>query len=116
MFSPEAGYRVPDYPNPVLDPLEDVCVFFGTLKYSFEKLIKYQNMGLLNASILAQPNLCSVNMKKLKKTQYRHFYDKKPMNSFCTKYRGQNISILHLSCRTSDLQSSLVLQTHALVL
>ena len=28
----------------------------------------------------------------------------------------KNISILHLSCRTSDLQFSLVLQTHALVL
>ena len=26
-----------------------------------------------------------------------------------------NISILHLSCRTSDLQFSLILQTHALV-
>ena len=33
------------------------------------------------------------------------------------KWRGhKNISILHLSCRTSDLQFSLVLQTHALVL
>ena len=30
--------------------------------------------------------------------------------------RGKNISILHLSCRMSDLQFSLVLQTHALVL
>ena len=30
--------------------------------------------------------------------------------------RRQNLSILHLSCRTSDLQFSLVLQTHALVL
>ena len=29
---------------------------------------------------------------------------------------GQNISILHLSCRTSDLQFSLVLQAHLLVL
>ena len=28
----------------------------------------------------------------------------------------KNISILHLSCRTSDLQFSLVLQTHVLVL
>ena len=28
----------------------------------------------------------------------------------------KNISILYLSCRTSDLQFSLVLQTHALVL
>ena len=28
----------------------------------------------------------------------------------------KNISILHLSCRTSHLQFSLVLQTHALVL
>ena len=28
----------------------------------------------------------------------------------------KNISILHLSCRTSDLQLSLVLQTHTLVL
>ena len=28
----------------------------------------------------------------------------------------KNISTLHLSCRTSDLQFSLVLQTHALVL
>ena len=28
----------------------------------------------------------------------------------------KNFSILHLSCRTSDLQFSLVLQTHALVL
>ena len=28
----------------------------------------------------------------------------------------KNISILHLSCRTSDLQFSLILQTHALVL
>ena len=28
----------------------------------------------------------------------------------------KNISILHLSCRTSDLQFLLVLQTHALVL
>ena len=28
----------------------------------------------------------------------------------------KNISILHLSCRMSDLQFSLVLQTHALVL
>ena len=28
----------------------------------------------------------------------------------------KNISILHFSCRTSDLQLSLVLQTHALVL
>ena len=32
-------------------------------------------------------------------------------------YAGdKNISILHLSCKTSDLQFSLVLQTHALVL
>ena len=30
--------------------------------------------------------------------------------------RDKNISILHLSCKTSDLQFSLVLQTHALVL
>ena len=30
--------------------------------------------------------------------------------------RGLNISILHLSCRTSDLQFSLLLQTHARVL
>ena len=30
--------------------------------------------------------------------------------------RDKNISILHLSCRTSDLQISLVLQTHTLVL
>ena len=29
---------------------------------------------------------------------------------------NKNISILHLSCRTSDLQFSLVLQTHELVL
>ena len=29
---------------------------------------------------------------------------------------GQATKILHLSCRTSDLQFSLVLQTHALVL
>ena len=28
----------------------------------------------------------------------------------------KNISILHLSCRRSDLQFSLILQTHALVL
>ena len=28
----------------------------------------------------------------------------------------KNISVIHLSCRTSDLQFSLVLQTHALVL
>ena len=30
--------------------------------------------------------------------------------------RDKNISTLHLSCKTSDLQFSLVLQTHALVL
>ena len=28
----------------------------------------------------------------------------------------KNISILHLSCRTSDLQFSLILQTHVIVL
>ena len=28
----------------------------------------------------------------------------------------KNISVLHLTCRTSDLQFSLVLQTHTLVL
>ena len=28
----------------------------------------------------------------------------------------KNISLLHLSCRTSDIQFSLILQTHALVL
>ena len=33
------------------------------------------------------------------------------------RYSGdKNISILHLSCRMSDLQFSLVLQTHVLVL
>ena len=38
-------------------------------------------------------------------------------DEFCQGMSGdKNISILHLSCRTSDLQFSLVLQTHALVL
>ena len=40
--------------------------------------------------------------------QYCTFVDTRPGD--------KNISILHLSCRTSDLQYSLVLQTHALVL
>ena len=36
---------------------------------------------------------------------------------FCGTYEvDKNIIILHLSCRTSDLQFSLILQTHALVL
>ena len=34
----------------------------------------------------------------------------------CVGSRGQNISILHLSFWMSDLQFSLALQTHALVL
>ena len=36
-------------------------------------------------------------------------------DSFIGKLGDKNISILHLSCRTSDLQFSLVLQTHAVV-
>ena len=44
-----------------------------------------------------------------------------PGNATITAHRpthagDKNISILHLSCRTSDLQFSFVLQTHALVL
>ena len=38
------------------------------------------------------------------------------MVSSCSITEDKNISTLHLSCRTSDLQFSLVLQTHALVL
>ena len=39
------------------------------------------------------------------------------MHTVCLLGSGdKNISILHLSCRMSDLQFSLVLQTHALVL
>ena len=38
-------------------------------------------------------------------------------DEFCQGMSGdKNISILHLSCRTSDLQFSFLLQTHALVL
>ena len=36
--------------------------------------------------------------------------------TFSLEFRGQNVSILHLSCRTSNIQISLVMQTHALVL
>ena len=42
------------------------------------------------------------------------------LSVFCVSFLwcsgDKNISILHLSCRTSDLQFSLVLQTHAFVL
>ena len=52
---------------------------------------------------------------------YQQLHEK-PACGICTKYHinhnpgDKNISILHLSCRTSDLQFSLVLQTNALVL
>ena len=39
-----------------------------------------------------------------------------PYHHWVLSTGDKNISILHLSCRTSDLQFSLVLQTHALVL
>ena len=37
-------------------------------------------------------------------------------SSLFEKAGDPNVSIINLSCRTSDLQFSLVLQTHALVL
>ena len=40
----------------------------------------------------------------------------KNKNNFQILSGDKNISILHMSCRTSDLQFSLVLQTYALVL
>ena len=52
--------------------------------------------------------------------QEHYLYGKSPLHQFKVGWMDlsgdKNISILHLSCRTSDLQFSLVRQTHALVL
>ena len=54
--------------------------------------------------------------QRIKGTDKLFFRVFKQLNLWGKKCSGdENISILHLSCRTSDLKLSQVLQTHALV-
>ena len=90
----------------------------------FGKIKQYRGTDIhLNLEIVTCDSICTMNMQIHQKnlSVYKgltlpcHFFSVLKMSPFYICFRGQKYSILHLSCRTSDLQFSLVLQTHALV-